>query len=311
MRRRTYLTAVATGVGLAGGCLSGGDGELTATATRTAAGPTEAPASTPQATTATDPDSDTDTATDTGDDPATETGDEPTTETPTPGRPRIERANLIWGATGPDPIVQNGIEQAGVESTILVGISYEVTLEPGEFTPAATVEIFHEAGQQIDAETHRVPMSVDRARTETLPFWLAVDTTGYDAGTYRARVSMHDEESGEESEPAEFSFDLVEPLDPSDVELLSAEPTSVPVDEPFEMALTVRSRTDRTSSLSRDLIALLGEDNAHRALSDISIHLPARTTITRRFDGYRLPEPGPTEFRLRDTDLSWEIVGEE
>lgn len=299
MHRRTYLGALASGVGLFGGCLGGGSGASDRTATATV---TDDVTPAPTATETPEP---TETETITETETATET--ESAQETPDPGRPRIERASLVWEQSGPDSVRDNRIDAAGAGSRLLVGFEYRLEMEAGEFDPLAKVRILEDGRRQIDTEEHGFEWELDEARDGTYPFWLPVDSTGYGTGTYEAVVTLENRGQGLTSEPARFSFDLVEPLAPTAVELRHTEPQSATVGEPFDMALTFRNRADRTSSLVRTVVAQYQDDGDRRHLSETSIHLPALSTVTHTYEGMKLPEPGRYEFSLADTDISWSL----
>jgi len=292
MHRRTYLGSLASTVGLAGGCLGGGPMNGAETTQTTIAKPTTATATEPPAPTTTEP------STDSPTEPDTET------ETPDPDPLGIERASLIWGTGGADPILRNAVASAGAGGTVILGARLLVNVDAAEFRPAVDGRIMNDAGTQIDTVSHELPEAVE-SPGGAFPYWLQLDTAGYETGTYTCELTATDRLTDGVSATAQFDFDLVEPLDTDDVELRSVEPETVPKGEPFTWELTFRNLADRTSDLQGDLhIEIAGR---RRELTDVSWTLPALSTVTHERGEFEFDEPVTLRFDVPSHDIGWQI----
>lgn len=291
MDRRTYVGTVASGIGLLGGCLGGGGSAQTPEKTATLT-PTARATPTP-----------TQTATET----ATSTDTETATATPTPNVPQIEAASLIWDSAGQDLVATKAIETAGRGSEVIVGIRYNIHLEPGRFDPHATAKIYDADGVRVDTADHQFDWEIDEARPHRGTFYFPFETRGYSRGRYEAEVTLTHEGAGRTSDPARFAFDLVEPLQASEISLLQSTPATVPAEENFDMQLTFRNSADRTSSFVRTLLLSYGEGGNQQPVGEFSLHLPANSTVTHPFEDLSLPRAGEYRFQFQDTALEWSL----
>lgn len=296
MRRRAYLGTVASGVGLLGGCLTGGDpaGNRTATPTSASAA-TATPTATPTEQAVA------------GNDTATRTETEEPTATEPQRRLAIDRANLVWATHGSDPVVTKQIQSAGTGGTVPLGVAVETNFREGdgmELTIDVAVET--DEGTQVDAFRHtfdRQDDPGDRVPWYTLP----LDTRGFSTGRYVAEVVVTDERRGLTAEPERFEFDLVEPLESDGVELRTHEPETVTAGEEFSWALTLRNLTDRTSTIQGTLMVEYVGDSGRSTFGDTSWTLPARSTVTMVTEGLSLSQAETYRFRLSPYGLIWEI----
>lgn len=293
MHRRTYLGSLASSVGLAGGCLGGGPVDETRTTQTTSAEPTTTATATetPTARTA-------ETSTDTPTEPDTET------EAPDPDPLRIERANLIWGTGGSDPVWHNAVDSAGVGGTVILGARFRVNVDTPEFRPGVDGRILDDGGTQIDTVSHALPEAIESPE-ETFPYWLQLDTAGYETGSYTCELTATDRQNGGASATTQFDFDLVDPLDTDDVELRSSEPETVATGDPFTWELTFRNLADRTSDLQGDLY--LEIDGRRRELLEASWTLPSLSTVTHERGEFEFDEPVTLRFDVPTHDLGWQI----
>ena len=293
MDRRTYIGTVASGIGLFGGCLGGGGSARTPEKTATLT-PTGTAVSTP-----------TQTATETATPTDTETPTE--TPTPTPNAPQIEAASLIWDSAGQDLVATKAIESAGRGSVVIVGIRYNIHLEPGRFDPHARAEIYDADGIRVDTADHQFDWEIAESRFHRGTVYFTFETRGYSTGRYEAEVTLTHEGTGNTSDPVRFDFELVEPLQQSEISLLQSSPAAVPAEEPFDMQLTFRNSADRTSSFVRTLSISYGEGGTQQPVGEFSLHLPANSTVTHPFEDLSLPRAGEYRFQFQDTTFDWSI----
>lgn len=282
MRRRAYLGALA-GVGLVAGCTGGEDGAGGTPTTTVSATPTRTRTATPTAT---------ETAT--------------STETPEATVPRIERANLVWSSEGENAVAENAIESAGAGTMAGIGVRAALEIAAGEIRPNADIVITDGVGNERQTVSASDSFEVAGEDDVVVGLFWEADLSDLRTGTYSASVEITDRVSGDSTERTTFEFDLVEPLQPNEVELVEYEPSRVAVGEPFRWELRLRNLAPRDSSLISPLTIRFKGANEGETLGRAFWELPAESTVTHSTFELPLEADGTFVMSFSAVDVSWE-----
>jgi hypothetical protein len=279
MRRRTYIGALASGVGLLAGCTGdGGDGST----------PTPTDTATPEPTDTPTP--------------------EPTeTPTPEPTTPQVEAASLIWNGEAEGTIEERSIETAGAGGHQFVGVRTVLRVNDDKLTPKFTVDIADSTGETVATESFDAAFDAPDAQYTTKPFWVYMDLRDLDPGRYSGTVTVTDTYQGRTSDPTGFEFELVEPLTAGEVTLVDAAPEKTPAGEPFRWRLTLENRTSTANSVVGDVSYSPADANYSVGFRPVSWSLPPSTQV--RYPTHPLQfEPGTYEFSVSEVDVQWETT---
>lgn len=280
MHRRTYLGALASGVGLTAGCSSNEGGGGTPTPESTA---TETPTPTPEPT------------------------PEPTeTPTPAPSGPRIEESAMVWGTGGDDWLSEKAIESASVGSDVSFGFDYVFPAEREEPEGRAEARITDENGSTATSQGFDFELdAADRDVVDQVGY-ITVPMDRLSAGSYTAELTVKNKFTDETSDGSRVNFELIEPLGERDVRLLGVEPKTAPVGTDFTWTLRLANRSDRSNSIVGSLTYSPARENWSANLREVSLTLPANDTVGKTLPMFAVDNPITYEWEIPSVDISWE-----
>lgn len=240
--------------------------------------------------------------------PTLEPTPEPTeTPTPMPTKPAIERANLVWGGGSGDWLTEKAIESAGVGAKVRCGFDYVFPAERSN--PEGTVEARVTDASGSTVQTAEFSFDFDASDTELIDEtgWIAIDMDGQPAGSYTAELTLSNRYTRETSDPARIDFDLVEPLQSSEVALRDNRPRTVGVGESFLFELDFENRSSRDSSIVDQIGYRAPSWNSSVALTRVSYEIPANAQITKTVGPLSFDEPVTLIFVLPSVDIEWQV----
>lgn len=302
MHRRTYLTALGTGVAALAGCAGDGGSDGTASPSPTdtwTATATTTPTDTPTAT-----------HTETPTEMATPTETETETATEFPDVPRITRANLVWTARHDDFLTRNHVGAVSPGPGVTVGIEALVSVEDGRAASGFYALVTDSDGEDVTGGGWTDERSVPGADRATIRSSSTFDLSDEPLGEYGVSVALGDEDLETVTwEGGGFSFDLVAPLESPKVELVDYGPEEVAVDEEFSTRLDLANRTDRDAGVVSPFVYTDLETGVTRTVVvRYQWVVPAGETARHVFPEFAFTEAGEYELALPDGGLSWRLT---
>lgn len=292
-RRRLLRTAGAAGIFGLAGCAGGDDDESATTSEPTStATPTAEP--TPART-----DTPTDTPTETAAD----------TPTPTP-QPELRTVNPITTeASERSDVTENRTSAFGKGGFVYIGAVLVVQIHDAEVDTLIEATVRDSAGEIIEEESQRVKTEeADEVGASEVGAWFRFDAREWEKGTYTAEVRARDVIVGTETGTVETEFEITDPLDESEVRLVST-PDSVRIGEDvFGGEVVIENVSERDGSVVTSVSSSGdGGDTFVVSLERATHNFTANSKGAPDFD-LTAENSGEFVIRLDDYDLEFELT---
>ncbi len=296
-RRQFLQIAGTTGILGLTGCVGGDNDESTAT-----------PEPTPTATATPEP---TSTQTESPTDTPTETPTETPTDTPTPTpQPELLTVNpvTVWEETG--DVTENCTSAFGNGGFAYIGVRAIVQIHEAELDTLVETTIRDSDGNKIGENSVRTKEEeTDRVGEDELEYWLRFDTQDWEQGTYTAEVRGRDIIVETETEIMETEFEITDPLDDSEVRLVSS-PESVRLGEDVFADVVIENTSDRDSSIVTSISSSGDDGETFVILEERAVrNLTAGSERSLDFDS-RAENTGEFIARLDEYDIEFEFTVE-
>ena len=222
--------------------------------------------------------------------------------------PQLENVHLVshWEKYG--DVSENKISAIGAGAYANVGLTYTLPIHEGKSEELVQATIYHDNISVDSRKNADTKLSGGNMSEDSWERWFSFDTKGWETGEYLIEAIVRDEISGRNSPANKFTFEVVDPLRPSDVELTRIEkPPTIKKGQKTTFTLHLKNVSEMDNSIVSTISVRYDGSDWQSADEEerFKLNIPAGETRKWESGEVSFDYTGTYEYRLDDVDTVW------